>query len=243
MSYISYTPPGFTASGVTLTAPTNVNIHPGYTSVSANWSKVNDADQYLVTITGGKTPINQHTNTTNINISSGLEHGTKYSMTIEAIKGGVKGPDVSKYFTTLAIPSPTPSPPPGEECENCTDDASCVSCIGKPLCVDGTCKVCKPNSVITSESACYSDNYICSDKAICEKCDTSKSCQIGYGQEYECNTTTGKCQKVVPPKGISGWLLVVIFAVLLLVIAIITAVILVVGKKPASPSVPMVDIL
>lgn len=217
---VNYTA-GLNAYSSQLSAPDNINIHPGYTSVSANWARVNGATQYLITISGnGMQPIYQHTNVSNINISSGLQAGSQYKFSIEPIQNGIKGPSAERDFVTLSEPSanlqisnqlqavPSPSPSPSlstilSNCDNCTDNDSCTGCAGMPVCLNKKCQVCDPNGRITSDSLCHGYGYVCSEvngEPACQLCNkfgdkSNQMCRTGYGNEYHCDMPSGLCVK------------------------------------------------
>ncbi len=243
---------GFTAQAESskLAAPTNVNIHPGYTSVSANWNAVKGADQYIVTITGDDgISIPQHSSTNNIYIDSGLDHGTKYKISIKAINGGVQGLATLDSFDTLeAPPSPSPATVPVDMCTSCVDDDSCTSCAGKPFCAQEECQTCDPTGVITTDSDCYQYKYICvgEDSGVqCEKCNTldetkaAQMCQRGYGDDYSCNMDTGKCEQAeVSPssKSSTNWGLIIGLIIGILVAVMLVGLSIFLLTRKNSPS-------
>ena len=244
----------FTAydNGSKLAAPTNVNIHPGYTSVSANWNTVKGAGQYIVSITDDDgISIHQHSSTNNIYIDSGLDHGTQYKMSIKAINGGVQGFVASYSFNTLAVPpspSPSTSTSPVDMCTSCVDNDSCTYCAGKPFCAQEECQSCDLTSVITTDSDCYQYRYICASedsRAKCEKCNTlddtkaTQMCQRGYGQDYSCNMDTGKCEQAeVSPssKSSTNWGLIIGLIIGILIAVILVGLSIFLLTRKHSPS-------
>jgi len=252
MSYIDFNYEKFTQ----LVAPTNINIHPGYTSVSANWNIVDDATQYIVTITSD-TGTNISINTVNnyVYIESGLSGDETYKMTVLALNGDVKGPYTSKNFTTLVKPQDIPETSPVDVC-SCIDK-DCSSCVGKPVCVNGNCAVCDPNTLIPVGSECYNKKYVCVPEYVllngdegpsgCYKCHSPNtplpnpkgdiSCKMGYGDNYYCNTDTGTCEEITSvdtdTKKSTNWKLIIgIIVGILILLSTIGIIIFMFSHKP-----------
>jgi len=240
--------PGFTASN-TLTAPTDLRIRADYTSVSATWSKVDGADRYLVSITSDPSvSIQQQTTSTDIYIDN-LKQGTGYKMTVVALVGGIKSPETSQYFQTLtpqSPPPPSPSPSPVDHCHNCTDDDSCTSCTGKPFCTNGTCQICNPNGLITTDSDCYQRGYVCvmnDNESGCEKCTDSEKCKLNYGDEYSCNMSTGKCEKTPVSPSSTNWGPIVGLIIGIIVLVILTGLLIFSLMHKSTKPLPFPEIL